>query len=430
MTRLARRSARLLAQAVLAVGCALCGPAGPALAKGLAVDEYQLTIGDVTSFDFLDDTLPSEQLTVASNGQVNLPLLGGFKVEGLTVPEASDAIRKAFVDRRLFIDPQFSFSIVNFRPIYVLGDVKSPGSYAFQPNMNVEQAVALAGGQSTGGATSEDRIITQARLRGDMDETAVEIAHAAVSAARVKAQLDGRAELRAEDIPDKARPSITESLRATLMPTEQKILEVEARGYKTRIGQLTAAIEEVGGALKNLDQLVTNQKAAIDSARDDLERSRALYKRGIKTITEISNIEREVTAQESHLLEIYNQMSSTRRELGDLQRALSDATDLRTRNALSELQGHYADIERLLATQQSKEKQILLLSSLTAEEASQDSTIVFIYRVRSKMDGRVVTREADVFDDLGPGDTVLVAIDPASRSRSATLASASLGRMP
>ncbi|WP_061935033.1 polysaccharide biosynthesis/export family protein [Aureimonas sp. AU22] len=426
----AKRNALFLGQVLALAGWAVFGSGSGANARAPAADAYQLTVGDVVSFDFLDDTLPSEQLTVSSDGQVNLPLIGGFKVEGLTVSEALGAIRRAFVERRFFIDPQISFAIVNFRPIYVLGDVRSPGSYPFQPTMNVEQAVALAGGQSTGTGTNEDRIVMQTRLRGDIDESSVEIARAAIAAARVRAQLDGRLEIAADDIPEKARPIVTDALRATLIPTEQKILEVEARGYKTRFGQLTAAVTEVNGALENLAQLVENKKVAIASAREDLERSRALYKRGIKTITELSGIERETTAQESQLLEIYNQMSSTRRELGDLQRDLSDTTDTRTKTALSELQGHYADIERLLALRDATEKQIVLLSSLSAEEASQDSTIVFSYRVRSKVDGRTVTHDVDIFDDIAPGDTVLVSIDPASRARGATLASAAVGRLP
>ncbi|KQV01529.1 hypothetical protein ASD99_04660 [Mesorhizobium sp. Root695] len=376
-----------------------------------ANDGYRLSVGDVVSFDFIDDSLPAEQLTVASDGAVNIPLIGSFEVGGLTVPDALSHIRKAFIDRELFNDPHIALAVVSFRPIFVLGDVKAPGSFPYQPALTVEQAVALAGGQSTGGATAEDRVVTRARLRGALDESVVEIAKEAIAAARIKAQLANSDKISELDMPDKVKGLMNANLIATLLPTEQRILETDQHALTTRRKQLSAGIDEVNVALANIQQLSEIQKTVIASSQADLERVRALNKKGIVTLTDLSNAEREATTQQSHLLEIYNQASTVRRELSQLQRDLDDATQTWTHTALTDLQAHNSEIERLIAVRESTEEQILLLSSLAAEQTRTNNTIAFTYQIRRKLNGQIATKVATLDDAVAAGDTILVSIN-------------------
>ncbi len=392
--------------------------------------DYSLSVGDVISFDFVDDTLPPQELAISSDGELNVPLIGDFKVAGLTVPEALEAMRTAFIERKIFIDPQVSLSVVSFRPIFVLGDVKAPGSFPFQPLLTVEQAVALAGGQSAVGATGEDRVITSARLRGSLDEVEVDIAREAVGAARLIAQLAGRTEISPGDMPEKARDIVRAQLLETLLVNEREILGSEQRSFETRQSQLTAAVAEVKGALGNLEQLAEKQKQVIVAAHNERERAKELNKRGFKTLTDLSNVERDVTAQEAQLLGIYNQMSTTRRELADLQRQLLDLTDNRTSTALTSLQQHTAEIERLLVSRRSTEEQLLLLSSLATEEARETEALQFAYQIRRRVDGQIQTHSATLDDAVLSGDTIIVYIDHPGRSTNVSPSNAALQQVP
>jgi exopolysaccharide production protein ExoF len=320
-------------------------------------------------------------------------------------------IRKAFIDREFFNDPHIALAVVSFRPIFVLGDVKAPGSFPYQPGLTVEQAVALAGGQSTGGATAEDRVVTRARLRGTLDENVVQIAKEAIAAARVKAQLANNDKISELDMPAKVKGLMNANLIATLLPTEQRILETDQRALTTRRKQLSAGIDEVNVALANIQQLSEIQKTVIASSQADLERVRGLNKKGIVTLTDLSNAEREATTQQSHLLEIYNQASTVRRELSQLQRDLDDATQTWTHTALTDLQAHNTEIERLVAVRESTEEQILLLSSLAAEQTRANNTIAFTYQIRRKLNGQTATKVATLDDAVVAGDTILVSIN-------------------
>ena len=83
--------------------------------------------------------------TRSSTGQITFPLLGLVRAEGMTIEQLRVEIQEA-LNRDYLVDPRVSVEVLNYRPIYVLGQVNSPGSYAYSVGMTVRQAVALAGG--------------------------------------------------------------------------------------------------------------------------------------------------------------------------------------------------------------------------------------------------------------------------------------------
>ena len=46
----------------------------------------------------------------------------------------------------MFKQPSVAVEVVQYRPIFILGEVKKPGQYKYQPGMTVLTAVAIAGG--------------------------------------------------------------------------------------------------------------------------------------------------------------------------------------------------------------------------------------------------------------------------------------------
>ena len=43
-------------------------------------------------------------------------------------------------------DPQVSAQVVSLRPFYIMGEVTTAGSFAYQPGISVQNAIAIAGG--------------------------------------------------------------------------------------------------------------------------------------------------------------------------------------------------------------------------------------------------------------------------------------------
>ena len=129
-----------LRTALLAIGTTLL-VALPAWAE-----VYLLGAGDVLRIDVLDqDELSLEQTRVQASGTVALPQIGPIEVTGLTPNEARDEIRNRLRLDLGLVNPEVLVEVVAYRPVFVTGDVNSPGAYEYQPGMTVIQAVALAG---------------------------------------------------------------------------------------------------------------------------------------------------------------------------------------------------------------------------------------------------------------------------------------------
>ena len=106
---------------------------------------YKLGSGDrivVTVFGH-DDL--SGEFELDGEGRIALPLIGDLIVGRKSLREAEHTITDRLKPDYL-INPRVSIQVANYRPFYILGEVKQPGSYALVNGMTVVQAVAIAGG--------------------------------------------------------------------------------------------------------------------------------------------------------------------------------------------------------------------------------------------------------------------------------------------
>lgn len=82
---------------------------------------------------------------VDAGGHVSLPLVGSVPARGRTTlalsKEIADKLKQGYVR-----DPHVTVEVEAYRPFFILGEVTTPGQYAFVPNMTVETAIAIAGG--------------------------------------------------------------------------------------------------------------------------------------------------------------------------------------------------------------------------------------------------------------------------------------------
>ncbi len=105
--------------------------------------------GDQLNVQISGESDISQQVTVASDGTIGLPLIGEVRVAGATPQGASDAI--AAVLKRYVRDPRVSVNVISAGHIdvLVLGDVTNSGEYALAPGARLSDAIAAAGGMDT-----------------------------------------------------------------------------------------------------------------------------------------------------------------------------------------------------------------------------------------------------------------------------------------
>lgn len=109
------------------------------------VDSYKLGPGDFISISVYGEDDLSLEVRIGSSGSISYPLLGDVWVLGLTTKQLEMKLVNGLKGPFL-IDPSVTVSMLEYRPFYVNGEVKRPGSYSFHPGLTVDRAISIAGG--------------------------------------------------------------------------------------------------------------------------------------------------------------------------------------------------------------------------------------------------------------------------------------------
>jgi polysaccharide export outer membrane protein len=107
---------------------------------------YKIGPGDVLDIAVWKNPDLTKQLVVLPDGNLHFPLIGALKVGGVTVIELEAMMIKSL--KKYVPEPDLSISIVqvNSMMIYVIGKVNQPGRFSINTNIDVLQALAVAGG--------------------------------------------------------------------------------------------------------------------------------------------------------------------------------------------------------------------------------------------------------------------------------------------
>jgi protein involved in polysaccharide export with SLBB domain len=111
-----------------------------------AAGDYRIATNDKIKVTVEGEAELSGEFPVNKAGSVNGLYVGPIQAAGLTLPQFEHAYASKLREGDILKNPRVKAEITNLRPIYVLGEVKRPGQYAFVNGMTVQKAVALAEG--------------------------------------------------------------------------------------------------------------------------------------------------------------------------------------------------------------------------------------------------------------------------------------------
>ena len=115
-------------------------------------------VGDTLKIVILGHEDISGNHQIRPDGTIKIPFLGVMQAAGKSADQLSDEIAKG-LNEALIVNPKVSVEIFGHLPFYILGQVQRPGSYEYQPGLNVRKAVALAGGFTPRAKTGEVKLI-------------------------------------------------------------------------------------------------------------------------------------------------------------------------------------------------------------------------------------------------------------------------------
>ncbi|WP_448213270.1 polysaccharide biosynthesis/export family protein [Colwellia sp. MEBiC06753] len=118
---------------------------------------YLLGAGDKILINVYDEPDLQTELKIDKSGMLSFPFLADVRVIGLTPAEVESYITSGLRGDYL-VRPQVSVSILEYRPFFIHGEVKRPGGYAYQDDLRLDKAIALAGGLSARASKSQWKI--------------------------------------------------------------------------------------------------------------------------------------------------------------------------------------------------------------------------------------------------------------------------------
>jgi polysaccharide export outer membrane protein len=139
-------------------------------------EAYRLNAGDILDISVWKEEGMQRQVLILPDGTISFPLAGHLTAAGRTAAEVQDALAKRI---QVYIpEPVVTVSVasVGGNSIYVIGQVKLPGRFDVTSQIDVMQALSLAGGLTPFGDENSIRVLR----RSGNKQTAVRFDYSAV----------------------------------------------------------------------------------------------------------------------------------------------------------------------------------------------------------------------------------------------------------
>ncbi|EEA96920.1 polysaccharide biosynthesis/export family protein [Pseudovibrio sp. JE062] len=134
----------VIAGLTLLTSCSSYKKPEPAFHEEL-VQPYTLAASDEVRIIVFGQADLSNTYKIDQGGSLAFPLIGQVNANGKTPKQLTSMIR-ARLKNGFIRDPDVSVEVAVYRPIFVMGEVRNAGQYAYLPGMTVQNAIATAGG--------------------------------------------------------------------------------------------------------------------------------------------------------------------------------------------------------------------------------------------------------------------------------------------
>jgi polysaccharide biosynthesis/export protein len=399
-----RHKTAWLSRLALLAALAVAIPA-PALAAPDAPTVYRVAPGDRLNIIVFGQAELSGESVVDGANTVTVPLIGPVPVRGLSIKEIEQRITQRLAEGYVQ-KPIVSVRLTEPRPIYVVGDVKTSGSYAYRHGISVIGAVALAGGFTV----SEEQ--AQAVLRSDFlqaDERVrtLELTRASLLARRIRleAQRDGRD---APDFGELTGPASMSEQLAQIIKGEQQMHAFQMEALQQQVAMLERQEPKLQSVRLFLEDQLTAEKRQLELIQKHLVDYNALMSSGLARRYTGIELQREEARNRGNIARFSGDVSSNDISRGELAIRIQEARDAFQRRVRTELQDtlqRVAEVEASLPTARATRELRLRQVGFVAEAGGEPRRALFVTRASDQKSATF-----SVTDDvaLEPGDILRV----------------------
>lgn len=371
----------------------------------IRVVEWRTAEGEIRDWSTL-----SGDYIVGPSGNLSLPFIGEMPATGKTTAEIATAIGDELQQKFGLLDrPEASVELAEFRPLFVSGDVQTPGRYPYAPELTVLKAVSLAGGlrrAANSGIRVERDFIS---ARGNYEVLVAQRNGLVARRARLIAEASGQEKI---DFPKELQQG-----------ADGKKLMADETAFKAarekRLQVQLAAIKDLKTLLQNevgsLEKKIASQNRQMELSKQELEGIGGLAERGLVVNARVLSIERSIAELEGKVLDME---AAVLRAKQDIAKADQDATNLqndREAEIAQERQQTEADIESLslkITMYKDLMAEATSLDPQAAVSSSKENAPLTSFSIIRETDGKTTEITAEENTPVLPGDVIKVGVAP------------------
>lgn len=392
----------------------LAGMGAALLAAPAVAQEYRLQPGDILDFAVLGANPITQRLSVDLAGQINVPVGGRFDAAGRTIEELQGEV----VDRlkagsfplgtdengRTVWDAIFPEAIVldiaEYRPVYLSGDVLTPGAQPFRAGTSVRQAISVAGGASPF-RTRQDPAL---ELLGAQEQQRTLLARETavrLELARLDAELAGAESPSFDTVEENG---LEAGEREELVANERATFDTRKRDLEEHRNTIAEGIRTIETRRELLSESQSNLEEENRLYREELDRVQGLYTQGLVQVGRLNEAQRLLFLVASRALDTSAEIARLERELVEMRRSYEQAA---TTRRITNLADQKEASLTLLSTQAELERLRQRLEFFQPRDVEPTVEIV------RESGGEAQTLAATLDTRLLPGDTVVVRLNDA-----------------
>ncbi|MGO7092648.1 polysaccharide biosynthesis/export family protein [Rhizobium leguminosarum] len=384
----------------------LAGAVSPALADSaplapqtkirLTVVQWMPSKGQFERWDAIGG-----EYTVSDAGEVSLPFLGSQSVGNLDNASLTNEIAKRLQAKMgLAQTPAVTIDVLDYPPIYVVGDVTTPGQYSFRPGLTVLQSLAMSGGPRR---AKEEQQTHSIQIVGELREIDHSILRSTARLARLQAEMDGANEITFDQTTD-----VDQQFAAGIYNEERIIFRARANALERQSRAFTELRDLLTTEISTLEEKLAGADDNIKSVEDQLVSVKSLVQKGLTISSRQMDLERLLTTYRSDKLDLVTAVMRGRQAISETTRNLEGLYDARRSEVATEAQSERASLDQFKLKRETLQK--LLIADLGSYDSVKSLTddLPLTFSVTRRNAGQINQFQASETTALAPGDVVRV----------------------
>jgi polysaccharide export outer membrane protein len=337
---------------------------------------------------------------VSDSRTITVPVIGTVSVASLDTVGLSAMIARELKARIGLIQaPEVSVGIIDYPPIYVVGDVKMPGEYRFHEGLIVLQSLAMSGGVLRHDGETK---VPQPELIGDLRGLDDSILRSEIRIARLQAEMSG-----AKTITYQPRESDDKQAADAIYRQEQAIFVARANLLARQSKSFAELRDLLSAEISDLDEKTKSADADVESVEQELRNVKSMVEKGIALPSRQADLERMLRSYYSGRLDLTTATMRARQGISEASRNLEGLYDRQRSDVVSELQNEQANLDQLKIKRETGQRKLLEALSRSPDTGPVDDDAL-VFTITRQNDGKAEELAAGENTPLHPGDVVRV----------------------